>query len=136
LLAASDANGYWRNAHQGLPLYVNSTTTAYKAVDWAGGKPLPETLCGGLNRRGSLGVAYTRGATHVGPTDYNAHPHVSRDTVAVVHNGIIENHEALRARLKRLGYEFTSDTDTEVVAHLVHYYSMFKFLEFWREGQS
>ncbi|QGH43654.1 glutamine--fructose-6-phosphate transaminase (isomerizing) [Pseudomonas veronii] len=67
---------------------------------------------------GRLGIAHTRWATHGAPCERNAHPHFSGD-VAVVHNGIIENHEALREQLKNLGYVFTSDTDTEVIAHLL-----------------
>jgi glucosamine--fructose-6-phosphate aminotransferase (isomerizing) len=67
---------------------------------------------------GRLGIAHTRWATHGAPCERNAHPHFSGD-VAVVHNGIIENHEALREQLKSLGYVFTSDTDTEVIAHLL-----------------
>ena len=67
---------------------------------------------------GQTGIAHTRWATHGVPCERNAHPHVSGG-LAVVHNGIIENHEALRSRLKDEGYEFTSDTDTEVIAHLV-----------------
>ncbi len=68
---------------------------------------------------GSLGIAHTRWATHGKPTENNAHPHIS-STVAVVHNGIIENYQELKDDLEALGYIFTSQTDTEVVAHLVH----------------
>ncbi|CCG05079.1 glutamine--fructose-6-phosphate transaminase (isomerizing) [Blastococcus saxobsidens] len=74
-------------------------------------RPLPES---------TIGIGHTRWATHGGPTDRNAHPHVSADgSVAVIHNGIIENFAALRAECEAAGVEFTSETDTEVVAHLL-----------------
>jgi glucosamine--fructose-6-phosphate aminotransferase (isomerizing) len=69
----------------------------------------------------TLGIGHTRWATHGGVTEGNAHPHVSHG-VALVHNGIIENHEQQRERLRALGYTFESQTDTEVIAHLIHHY--------------
>ncbi|HSD16662.1 MAG TPA: glutamine--fructose-6-phosphate transaminase (isomerizing) [Thermomonas sp.] len=70
----------------------------------------------------TLGIGHTRWATHGGVTEGNAHPHISHGDLALVHNGIIENHESQRERLRALGYEFTSQTDTEVVAHLIHHH--------------
>ena len=69
---------------------------------------------------GVTGIAHTRWATHGAPTVNNAHPIFSRDTLAIVHNGIIENYESLRETLRAKGYEFVSQTDTEVIAHLIH----------------
>ena len=76
------------------------------------------------NLTGFTGIAHTRWATHGAPASHNAHPHFSRERIALVHNGIIENHEELRAELTALGYVFESQTDTEVIAHLVdHLYN-------------
>ncbi len=69
---------------------------------------------------GTIGIAHTRWATHGKPDTQNAHPHISNGLIAVVHNGIIENYENLRTELKVAGYIFTSETDTEVIAHLIH----------------
>jgi glucosamine--fructose-6-phosphate aminotransferase (isomerizing) len=80
------------------------------------------TQCGEVG--GTLGIAHTRWATHGGVTAGNAHPHLSEAeglSICVVHNGIIENHESLRNELRDLGYVFTSETDTEVIAHLIHH---------------
>ena len=70
--------------------------------------------------RGNTGIAHTRWATHGVPTEANAHPHHSKGEVYIVHNGIIENHQELRTTLLALGYSFESETDTEVIAHLIH----------------
>ncbi|GBH25084.1 glutamine--fructose-6-phosphate transaminase (isomerizing) [Burkholderia vietnamiensis] len=73
-----------------------------------------------LGREGQTGIAHTPWATHGAPSEMNAHPIMSGDTIAVVHNGIIENHDTLRAELRQRGYMFRGETDTEVIAHLIH----------------
>jgi glucosamine--fructose-6-phosphate aminotransferase (isomerizing) len=78
-----------------------------------------EGLVGEQDFHGSIGIAHTRWATHGKPTETNAHPHISGG-ISVVHNGIIENHDDMRGKLRAQGYTFASETDTEVIAHLVH----------------
>ena len=95
---------------------------AIKRVRRVGRVAEMETAARSEGLTGRLGIGHTRWATHGGVTEPNAHPHVSQGEVAVVHNGIVENHEEQRERLKKLGYAFESQTDTEVVAHLIHYY--------------
>ena len=84
---------------------------------------LAEKTNDGKNIDGTVGIGHTRWATHGEPSDENAHPHISMDgRFSVVHNGIIENYISLKKKLQSKGYEFTSETDTEVIAHLFEYY--------------
>ncbi len=79
--------------------------------------------------KGNVGIGHTRWATHGEPSDINAHPHYNKDkTIAIVHNGIIENYDTLKKELISKGYKFISETDSEVIAHLLDYYKDEDFL--------
>src|SRR5258706_7081065 len=100
----------------GIAVVINGTLQRIRST---GRVQQLERLAHGV--KGEIGVAHTRWATHGAPSERNAHPHVSGG-ISVVHNGIIENHEEIRARLHEAGYAFDSDTDTEVIAHLIHFH--------------
>ena len=105
----------------GIAVFDGEKIITQKAVGRL--KILENLTCGGEWLKGFSGIGHTRWATHGAPSEKNAHPHRNKTgTIAVVHNGIIENYSILKKKMQNKGYEFISDTDTEVLAHLLDYY--------------
>ena len=105
----------------GMAIYDGEKINITKSVGRL--KVLSELTHDGQTMPGQLGIGHTRWATHGAPSNLNAHPHVNeKETIAVVHNGIIENYQQLKKKLEGRGYHFLSETDTEVLAHMLDYY--------------